>query len=121
MTCREELSNRGMAGFRLTVLLVIAAISTAAAQSTYTVNLHPELNGLDVKIETVESASMLVVNLTNNSAGKVRCSLRYEASPQVPYRTTTYVAPGKTESSIFRAQRKWFTVDVTVRCEPSDK
>lgn len=110
-----------MGGLRLALLLVIAAASTALAQSTYTVNLHPELNGLDVKIETVESAAMLVVKLTNNTANKVKCSLHYEASPQVPYRTTTYVAPGKTELSTFRAQRKWFTVDVNVRCEASDK
>lgn len=121
MTCVACRANRGSGGGRPVLLLVLAAASTALAQSTYTVNLHPELNGLDVKIETVESAAMLVVNLTNNTADKIKCSLRYDASPQVPYRTTTYVAPGRTESSTFRAQRKWFTVDVTVRCESSHK
>jgi hypothetical protein len=51
----------------------------------------------------------------------VRCALRYEAQPQPIYRTTTYVDPGKTEQSVFRAKRKWYQVAVDVECKAAEK
>jgi hypothetical protein len=110
---------RGMA--RAVLILVLGPVplilADAADAQTYQVEVHEELNGLDVKVDTVESTGMLVVNLTNNSATKVKCDLRYDAAPQPTYRTRTYVDAGKTASSTFRARRKWFTVEVDVRCE----
>ena len=89
----------------------------AAFGQTYTVEVHPELNDLDIKIETVAMAGMLVVKLTNDTEQQVRCKLRFDASPQTPYRNSVNVDPGKTEQSVFRAQRKWFAVAVEVTCE----
>jgi len=103
------------------VASAIVLAPLAAGAQTYTVEVKPDLAGLDVKIETVEMPAMLVVKLTNNTAGKVRCDLRYDASPQTLYRTSTYIEPGKTEQSTFQAKRRWSTVAVDVRCKPSDR
>jgi len=73
-----------------------------------------------VKVETVPMPGMLVVKLTNNGSAKVRCDLRYDASPQAPSRAHVYVNPGKTEENALRAQRKWFNVAVEVTCKASD-
>ena len=102
----------------LTAIMALAVLYIpAAVAQTYTVKVHPTLNGLDVKIEPVSQTAMLVIKLTNATEQKVRCKLRYDASPQTPYRSSVNVAPGKTEQSVFRAQRKWFNVDVHVECE----
>jgi hypothetical protein len=101
--------------------LCVALVSLPVAAQTYSVKVHPQLNDLDIKIETVEGTGMLVVKLTNATAGKVRCDLRYDAAPQTPYRKTTYVDPGKTEQSVFQAKRKWMTVDVNVECKAVEK
>lgn len=98
-------------------LALTVLIAPAAFGQTYTVEVHPELNDLDIKIEPVAMTGMLVVKLTNDTDRKVRCKLRYDASPQTPYRNTVNVDPGKTEQSVFRAQRKWFAVGVEVNCE----
>ena len=102
-------------------LLALSMFAMQAAAQTYSVNINPTLNGLDIKIEPVATTGMLVVKLTNNTGQKVRCNLRYDAAPQSLYRKTTYVDPGKTEQSVFRAKRKWFSVDVDVECTPSTK
>jgi hypothetical protein len=106
-------------GILAAVLLAVCLSGPVALAQTYDVDLTSELNGLDVKIEPVATTGMLVVKLTNQTAQKVRCDLRYDASPQTPYRKTTYVEPGKTEQSEFRAKRKWFKVEVRVECEPA--
>ena len=92
-----------------------------AAGQTYTVEVRPVLNDLDVKIETVAMTGVLTLRLTNNTAGRVRCDLRYDAAPQPLRRTTTFVNPGRTEQSTFRAQRKWFRVVVDVECRPAER
>ena len=52
---------------------VTLCAQVAGAQSqVYTVDIRPELNGLDIKIEHVANSRMLVVNLTNNSPTRVR-------------------------------------------------
>jgi hypothetical protein len=102
-------------------LLAMAAslcCGAPAVAQTYEVKVATELNGLDVKVEPVPMSGMLVVKLTNQSTQKVRCDLRYDASPQPLYRKTTFVDPGKTEQSEFRAKRKWFEVEVKVECRP---
>gem|GEM_PF-1432542 len=104
--------NGAACALALTVLFAPAAFG-----QTYTVEVHPELNGLDIKIEPVAMTGMLVVQLTNDTEQKVRCKLRYDASPQTPYRSSLNVEPGATEQSVFRAQRKWFAVAVEVTCE----
>lgn len=111
--------SAGFLGRAVTLLALL--VPWVAAGQTYEVEVRPVLNDLDVKIETVEMSGMLVVKLTNNTAGKVRCDLRYDASPQPLYRTSTYVAPGKTEQSTFRAKRKWFNVIVDVDCKPEQE
>ena len=106
---------------RLLAALALATLALDAAAQTYSVEINPTLNGLDVKIEPVATSAMLVVNLTNRTDQKVRCDLRYDASPQPIYRKTTYVDPGRTESSVFKAKRKWFSVSVNVECNPTQK
>ena len=103
------------------VPLACVLLPLAAAATTYEVELRSTLNDLPVRIETVPMDGMLVVKLTNEGSVKVRCDLRYDASPQALYRKTTYIDPGKTEQSEFRAKRKWFTVNVKVECEPTGK
>ena len=112
----------GRRGLGPALLAIVACLlgSVALAQ-TYDVKVNAELNGLDVKIEPVAMTGMLVVKLTNQTTQKVRCNLRYDASPQALYRKTTYIDPGKTEQSEFRAKRKWFEVEVAVECQPSEK
>ena len=107
---------QGLAALTAALALAVLYMPAAVAQ-TYTVKIHPTLNELDVKIEPVSQTAMLVIKLTNATEQKVRCKLRYEASPQTPYRSSVNVGPGKTEQSVFRAQRKWFNVDVYVECE----
>jgi hypothetical protein len=108
-------------GFLRRTLVVAGAgvwlAGVALASSTYEVNVESELNGLDVKIATVENPGGMIVKLTNDSAQKVRCDLRYDASPQPIGRRTVYVDPGKTEQSVFGAKRQWFRVDVKVVCK----
>jgi len=101
--------------------MAMCLFGSVALAQTYEVEIDAELNGLDVKIEPVATTGMLIVKLTNQTTQKVRCDLRYDASPQTLYRKTTYVEPGKTEQSEFRAKRKWFRVDVKVECQPTGK
>jgi hypothetical protein len=101
--------------------LCVALFAGPVAAQTYSVKVHPQLNDLDIKIETVEHTGVLVVKLTNASGKKVRCDLRYDAAPQTPYRKTTYVDPGKMEQSVFQAKRKWTTVEVNVECKAADR
>jgi len=98
-------------------LALIVLVAPAAFAQTYTVEIRPTLNDLDVKIEPVATTSMLVVRLTNNMDHRVRCRLRFDASPQTPHRSSLNIDPGRTEQSVFRAQRKWFAVVVEVNCE----
>jgi hypothetical protein len=102
-------------------VLALAMLALDATAQTYSVNINPTLNDLDIQIEPVATTAMLVIKLTNRTDRKVRCDLRYDAAPQPLYRKTTYVDPGKTEQSVFRAQRKWFSVDVTVECTTTQK
>lgn len=99
--------------------LTLASVAALAA-ATYEVRVESELNGLDVKISTVENPGGLIVQLRNDSPQKVRCTLRLDAQPQALVRKTIYVAPGKTEDAAFAAKRKWFEVDVRVECQPAD-
>ena len=107
-----------------TLVLSLLALCTQAAgaqSQVYSVDIRPELNGLDIKIEHVANTRMLVVNLTNNSPTRVRCNLHYDASPQTPLRTTRHINPGKRETSVLRAQRRWFSVTVDVVCVPAPR
>jgi hypothetical protein len=106
---------------RLSALLLLASLAPPAIAQNYKVHVTATLDDLDVKIEPVANTGMLVIKLTNKSAMKVRCDLRYDAAPQALYRTTTYVDPGKTEQSVFRARREWFAVEVNVECKPVQK
>jgi hypothetical protein len=98
-------------------LALIVLVAPAALAQTYTVEIRPTLNDLDVRIEPVAKSSMLVLRLTNNTEQRVRCRLRYDAAPQTPFRSSLNIDPGRTEQNVFRAQRKWFAVTVDVNCE----
>jgi hypothetical protein len=100
----------------ISALLALSLAAPDALAQTYSVNIKPTLNGLDIKVEPVAQSGVLVVKLTNKTGQKVRCDLRYDAAPQPLYRKTTFVDPGKTEQSVFRAKRKWLSVDVAVEC-----
>ncbi len=102
-------------------LVALSLAATGALAQTYSVNINPTLNGLDIGIEPIAQSGVLVVKLTNKTGQKVRCDLRYDAAPQPLYRKTTYVDPGKTEQSVFRAKRKWLSVDVAVECRLAEK
>jgi len=91
------------------------------AESTYEVAVKPELNGLPIEIESQPFDGRLVMKLTNGSDTKVRCDLRYDASPQPIRRSSVYLKPGETAENSFRAARKWFSVTVDVTCKPSEK
>jgi hypothetical protein len=109
---------------RVRGICVVLALSMPAAEAiaqTYSVNVNPTLNGLDIGIEPVAQSGVLVMKLTNKTEQKVRCDLRYDAAPQPLYRKTTYVDPGKTEQSVFRAKRKWLSVDVAVECRLAEQ
>jgi hypothetical protein len=103
------------------LLLAYSAPAAQAQSQTYTVDIRPVLNDLDIKIEHVAQSRMLVVNLTNNSPTRVRCNLRFDASPQTPVRATRHINPGQRESSVLNAQRRWFSVTVDVECVPAPR
>jgi hypothetical protein len=105
----------------LALALALAAVASAVVAQTYTVNVNPSLNGLDIQIEPISNATMLVVKLTNKADQKVRCKLKYDASPQPLERKTVYIDPGKTEQSVLQAKRNWFSVDVDVECQLATK
>lgn len=102
-------------------LLALGAQAAHAQSQIYTVDIRPVLNDLDIKIEHVAQSRMLILNLTNNSPTRVRCNLRYDASPQTPLRATRNINPGRTETSVLRAQRRWFSVTVDVVCVPAPR
>jgi len=117
----ERARQRSMLRALTLALLALCAPTTGAQSQTYTVDIRPVLNDLDIKIEHVANARMLVVNLTNNSPTRVRCNLHYDASPQTPLRTTRHINPGQRETSVLRAQRRWFSVTVDVVCVPAPR
>jgi len=110
-----------LVGFLILALLAAGAQPAGAQSQNYKVDVRPELNGLDITIEPVASSSMLVVNLTNNSPTRVRCNVNFDASPQTPSRSTRHIDPGKRESAVLRAQRRWFSVTVDVVCTPAPR
>jgi|APFre7841882724_1041349.scaffolds.fasta_scaffold14315_4 hypothetical protein len=97
--------------------LALSVVGQVALAQNYTVEVTPHLDGLDIKIEPVSNPGVLVVNLTNNTAQKVRCDLNFAADPQLPYQTFVFVEPGKTSSATLRATQQWFDVGVDVRCK----
>ena len=117
----EDRKTPGLAvGVLCSAALALMLAAAVRAEATYTVDIRPDLDGLDIKIEPVAQTGILVVQLTNKSDKKVRCDLRYDAAPQALLRKSTYIDPGKTEVSDFRAKRKWFSVTVDVKCRAVD-
>ena len=106
---------------RLCAAVLLATLASTGHAQTYSVDLRPTLHDLDVKVEPVAMSGMLVIKLTNNTSDKVRCELRYDASPQPLYRTTVYVGAGKTEQNAFRQKRTWFSIAVDVECQLADR
>jgi len=100
-------------------ILLLGFVARDASAQTYSVEIRPVLNDLKVKIEQIPQRSQLTLRLTNNEATRVRCVLNFDASPQTPRRSTRSINPGETISSVFRAQRHWFSVIVDVTCQPS--
>lgn len=105
----------------LVATLLVAGVAAAAWAQTYTVQVNSTLNDLDIKVEHLAQSTMLIMKLTNNTDTRVRCNLRYDASPQTPRRTTVFVNPGRTEQNVFQAQRRWFSVTVNVECSPAPR
>ena len=113
--------SRAMRFLLFLVVLVLGAHPIHAQAQTYTVDIRPVLNDLDIKIEHVAKPSFLVVNVTNNSPTRVRCDIAFDASPQTLRRTTRHINPGRTGSSSLRAYRRWFSVRVDVVCVPAPR
>jgi hypothetical protein len=105
----------------LLVAATLAAMALPALAANYTVDVQSELGGLPVDIDTVPMDGVLVVKITNNADVKVRCDLRYDASPQPIGRSYLFVEPGKTEQDAFRAKRNWYQVAVEVKCRTDEK
>jgi hypothetical protein len=99
--------------------LLLALIAFEVSAQTYSVEIRPVLNDLDIKIEQIPQSTMLILRLTNNTDQRVRCQLVFDASPQQLRRSTRSINPGETISSELRAQRKWFRVIVDVKCTES--
>jgi hypothetical protein len=105
-----------------TVLCALACVpATAIAEPTYEVEVKAALNGLPVRVEPNPFDGRLVMKLTNEGEAKVRCDLRYDASPQPIRRSYVYLEPGETAENSFQAKRKWFSVTVDVTCKPAEK
>jgi hypothetical protein len=117
----EPAPRRSTARALVLALLAFGAQAAGAQSQTYSVEIRPVLNDLDIQIEHVANSRMLVVNLTNHSPTRVRCNLHYDASPQTPLRTTRHINPGQRETSVLRAQRRWFSVTVDVVCVPAPR
>jgi hypothetical protein len=105
--------------FGLGTALLLALMAAEAPAQTYSVEIRPQLNDLDIKIEQIPQSSMLILRLTNNTDTRVRCQLVFDAAPQRLMRSTRSINPGKTISSELRARRKWFRVIVDVSCTES--
>ena len=99
--------------------LSLALMATETPAQTYSVEIRPVLNDLDIKIEQIPQSTMLILRLTNNTDTRVRCQLVFDAAPQRLKRSTRSINPGQTISSELRALRKWFRVIVDVRCTES--
>jgi len=100
----------------LCAALTLTTISPVIVAQNYSVTMNPTLNGLDINLEPVANAEMLVVIVSNNSDKRVRCDFLYNAAPQMPFRTSEFVDPGKTVQSMFRRSTHWFSVVVNVTC-----
>ena len=100
-------------------ILLLGFVARDASAQTYSVEIRPTLNDLDVKIEQVAQRSLLIIRLTNNESKRVRCVLNFDASPQTPRRSRRSINPGATISSEFHAQRRWQRVIVDVTCQPA--
>jgi hypothetical protein len=94
----------------------MAILSPDARAQNYTVTINPTLNGLDVRFGYQADEDILIVTMANNADRKVRCDFEYDAAPQFPHRTSTFVQPGGEAISVFRAARQWFIVVVDVTC-----
>ena len=104
------------------VVCALACIPAAAiAEPTYEVEVKAELNGLPVRVEPNPFDGRLVMRLTNEGDAKLRCDLRYDASPQPIRRSYVYLEPGETAENSFQAKRRWFSVTVDVTCKPAEK
>lgn len=102
-------------------ILVLALAASVVLAQNYAVDVYAELSGLDVKVEPAPTNGLLAIKLTNNTDRKVRCDLVYDASPQPLYRTTAWLKPHEKAQSVFRAKRKWTSVDVRVHCKADDQ
>ena len=100
-------------------ILLLGFVAHDASAQTYSVEIRPTLNDLEVKIEQVPQSSVLIIRLTNKESTRVRCVLNFNASPQTPRRSTRTINPGATISSAFHAQRRWVRVIVDVTCRAS--
>ena len=100
-------------------ILLLGFVARDASAQTYSVEIRPTLNDLEVKIEQIPQTSLLIIRLTNKESTRVRCVLNFDASPQTPRRSTRSINPGETISSVFQAQRRWLRVIVDVTCQPS--
>lgn len=117
----EALNSCRLRFGRLCAGAALAMLASNSFAQTYSVEIRPALNDLDVKVEHVELTGMLIMKLTNNTQQKVRCELRYDASPQLLHRASVFIDPGKTEQNAFRQTQTWFSVTVDVECKPTGK
>ena len=121
MSTRKRDSRPARTLPRALLLAAVACGPVPAWAATYTVEVQSELGGLPVEIDTVPMDGMLVVKITNGADVKVRCDLRYDASPQPIGRSYVFVEPGKTGQDVFRAKRMWYQVAVEVKCKVDEK
>jgi hypothetical protein len=109
-------SRRSFAGSKALFFAALTVLSAGALAQNYTVTFNPTLNDLDVKFDYQADEDILLVTVINDADRKVRCDFRYDAGPQLPYFTSTFVPPAGHALSVFRATRYWFAVVVNVTC-----
>lgn len=90
----------------------------SAAAREYPIALTSNLRGLNVKVEPIIAGPMVIVKLTNQSPGDVRCTLEFVNGPQIPFRRTTEVSAGREEPVVFRPTVEVINLSIDVQCEP---
>lgn len=102
------------------VMAALALAPDSASAQEFPIAVTSNLKGLNVKVEPVIAGSIVIVKLTNQSPGDVRCTLQFVNGPQIPFYQTTKVSAGKEAPVVFRPTVEVIKLDIDVQCEPDN-
>ena len=117
-------SRVGTCRVAVTAFVAAAALAStpdSASAQEFPIAVTSNLKGLNVKVEPVIAGPVVIVKLTNQSPGDVRCTLEFINGPQIPVRQTRKVPAGKEAPVVFRATVEVIKLDVDVQCEPDNR